>query len=120
IHPNYMLNSNNKDRNSDEYVLKTRYTYNQNIYQYLKNGKKYFSEFMEITTNFDYYLLDQLKEINVSEIIKISDRDELYQINKNCGIEKVADFYIYIIENYPKFIPLIEEKMESIYQVEKN
>lgn len=118
INPNYYLQYDENDE--DLRIMKTRYTYSDNIYQYLKNGKRYFSAFMEIIPGFDYYSLDNLKNYSCDEITVSTDRDELYQIAKKNEIKNIHDFYIFIVENYPKLLPLLESKMDRIFQVEKN
>lgn len=118
IHSNYTLQYSREDT-IEQKLMKTRYTYSQNIYLYMKYKKKLF-DFIEIIPHFDYYQLDYLSEIKVNDIIKSSDKNELYRIAQSSGVENMFDFFIYIVENYPKFIKTIEGKMESIYEPEIN
>lgn len=118
IHSNYILQYNESDTIKQKQD-KTRYTFSQNIYIYMKYKKKIF-EFDEIVTNFDYYQLDYLFAIPVNEIVKSTDKNELYRVYQTSGAKNMGDFYIYIIENFPKLIKIVEEKMDLIYDPEKN
>lgn len=118
IHSNYILKYNSSD-NIKQKQLKTRYVFSQNIYLYMKEKKKLF-EFDEISPNFDYGRLDYLFGIPTDEIIKQSDKDELYRISKSSGTNNLGDFYIYIIDNHPKFIKIVEEKMDLIFNPTEN
>lgn len=113
IHSNYIIHSNKTD-SIEEMKKKTRYTFSENIYSYLKHGKKFF-EFVEMTPNFAYEQLDLLSIIPVTDHIKSTDRNELYRIYQGSNVTNMKDFYLYIVENFPKFIKQLEEKMEDIY-----
>lgn len=119
IHSNYIIKY-NKDDTIEQKQMKTRYTYSQDIYQYMKYKKKMFSNFIEVTSNFDYPQLDFLFGLKADDVLSSTDKTELYRIYKNSGTNNMGDFYIYIIENIPKFIHIFEEKMESIYPPELN
>jgi hypothetical protein len=120
IHGNYFLRQNSGDT-PEQKIMKTRYTHSENIYQYLKNKKKWFDSFVEITPGFDYYLLDDyLTRSNLWDILHQSDRDELYQIAKNAGSKTIPELYIFITEHHPKLIGLLEDKISVLYQIEKN
>ncbi len=110
----------NKNDSIEEKQIKTRYTYSENIYQYLKYKKKLFDNIIGISPNFDYSRLDYLFEINVNEIIKSTDKDELYRIAINSKNDNVGDFYIYLIENNPKFIKILENKIELLLHQNKS
>jgi hypothetical protein len=114
IHSNYVIQY-NKDDTIEQKQNKTRYTFSQNIYFYMKYKKKMY-DFPEVTPNFDYYQLDYLFAIPVEEIVKPTDRDELHRIYQLSGKKTVGDFYIYVIENFPKMIKNLEEKMDLIYE----
>lgn len=114
FHSNYVLHTNPTD-SIEEARIKTRYTYSENIYEYLKNSKKFFTE-IEITPNFDYAELDRLAFIPVKDYIHSSDKNELYRIYKSSNIIYMKDFYLYIVENFPRHIKDIENKLEDIYQ----
>lgn len=118
FHSNYSLRYDPKD-NIEIKLMKTRYTFSQNIYLYMKENKKLF-DFIEIVPHFDYEQFDLLKTINIFDIIKSYDKNELFKIAQNSGLEKMYDYYLYIVENYPKLIKVIEEKMQSIYEPENN
>lgn len=114
IHPNYSLTYNKAD-SIDEKKNKTRYTFPQNIYAYMKYKKRYF-EFQEITANFDYYQLQYLFSVPVTEYIASSDHSELYRTHRsNSTIDNMGDFYIYIVEHNPKLIKQLQDKIDEIY-----
>jgi len=115
IHSNYILGKFKSDDTLIEKQNKTRYTYSDNIYQYLKNNKKMFDNVIGITPNFDYEQLDILSVSYISDIIYPTDKDELYQIASQTKLSTVKDFYVYIIENYPQYINLMQTKMATLY-----
>lgn len=118
IHSNYSLYYNKSDT-LEEKQNKTKFVYSENIYLYMKYKKKMY-EFDEITPNFDYAYLDLLFKYSLQDFVKITDRDELYHVSQLSGTTNVGDFYLYIIENYPRLISLCENKMDSIFDPEKN
>ena len=118
IHSNYVLKYDSFDT-IEKKQMKTRYTFSQNIYLYMKQKQKLF-QFDSVVTNFDYGQLDYLFLLPLSDVIKNTDLNELYRISQISGKTNIGDFYIYIIENFPKFIKIIEEKMEIIFEPEKN
>lgn len=115
IHSDYHLNY-DKISDLDKKINRTRYTYSEDIYQYLKYGKKRFNNFIEITPKFDYYQLDYLAGINTFDIIKTSDRNELYKVAKINNMLNMKDLYIYIMESDQKLINQFEQKISNIYQ----
>jgi len=115
IHSNYTLFPNKSTDTIETKQNKTRYTFSDNIYQYLKHGKKFFDGNINVRANFDYGRLDILAGSNVDEVVKQEDRDEIYQIAQDSNTSNVKDLYIYIIENHPQFINLMETKMEILY-----
>jgi hypothetical protein len=119
IHGNYFLHSDPKDTPQQK-IMKTRHTYCQNIYQYLKIKKKWFDSMVEISPGFDYYLLDNLKQYSINEILHPTDHDELYHLATTNDMTNVSDFYCFIVEQYPNLISLLEEKIDQLFQVEKN
>lgn len=118
IHSNYELHY-DPSATIEEKQIQTRYTYSQNIYLYLKHGKKMF-EFEEIIPNFDYSQLDYLFNYPISDIIKPSDHGELYILSQKSKKNNMGDFYLYIVENFPKLIKPLEEKMELIFDPDIN
>ena len=118
IHSNYVLKY-DEDETIEQKQLKTRYTFSQNIYLYMKYKKKLF-QFDTVVTNFDYTQLDYLFELPIDEYIKPTDLNELYRIAQISKTTNLGDFYLYIIENFPKFIKTLENKMETIYEPGKN
>lgn len=120
IHSNYVLQY-NPDDTIEMKQIKTRYTYSQNIYSYLKDGKKMFDQFIEyVIPNFDYPQLDLLQEISIQELIKPADADELYRISQISDLKNMREFYIYIVEKFPKLLKNLEEKLEILYTPETN
>jgi len=115
IHSNYTLFPNKPSDTIEIKQNKTRYTFSDNIYQYLKHGKKIFDGNINVRAIFDYGRLDILAGSDIFDIIKQQDRDEIYQIAKDSGVSNVKDLYLYIIENHPQFIALMETKIEILY-----
>lgn len=94
------------------------------FYKYLKNKeKRYFMKNINITelsSAFDYYDLDLMREIDVLKIIGKQD-DELYQIYiKYYSIEfpkgKLSDFFVWIIENKCYLIENLIFKLNRLYK----
>lgn len=120
IHSKYVLLPDDKDDDIITKQNKTRYTFSDNIYQYLKNGKKMFDTIIGMSANFDYEQLDILAGTHIDDIIKLTDIDELYQIAIISKQKNVKDLYLYIIENEPQYIKLMETKIENIYSPDVN
>lgn len=118
FHSNYVLHYDKSD-NIEKIQMKSRYTYSQNIYVYLKSKKRMY-EFEFVTPGFDYGQLDILFKVPISELIVPSDKNELYRISQDSGKTNMGDLYIYIVENYPKLIKVIEEKLATFYEPSKN
>ncbi|AGC01787.1 VIP2 super family[cl00173] [Acanthamoeba polyphaga moumouvirus] len=118
IHSNYTLKYNKNDT-IEQKQMKTRYTFSENIYLYMKNKIKLF-QFDEITTAFDYAQFDYLENLPTEEFINPTDKDELYRIAKSSKCQNLAQLYIYIVEQYPKLIKTFEDKMDTIYEVGRN
>lgn len=114
IHSDYHLKYDKKDK-LDEKINKTRYTYSDDIYQYMVSSKKRFDKFIEITPKFDYYQIDYLDQIKTFDLIKISDRNELYKIAKINNLDTIKKLYIYVIESNPKLINTLECKIAEIF-----
>lgn len=122
IHSNYVYGVYDKHEHEHELTVKekqltTKYTYSETIYQYLKFGKKLFEQFTEVVENFDYVQLDYLKQVPIFNILKLTDRDELYKIGQDSGLKFVHDLYIYIMERHPSLINLFETKLGSFYEL---
>lgn len=119
IHSNYILKYHQNDPITVK-QMKTRYTYSENIYLYLKEKKKMFDNIIGITPNFDYSRLDYLFKVSVDEILKPTDKDELYKIAKNQKVQDIGNFYIYLVEYLPKLLKSLEDKIELIFPPELN
>lgn len=118
IHSNYSYQYKKTDTLTDK-QNKTKFPHSENIYNYLRYKKKKF-EYVEISPNFDYVQLDYLFNFPLENLIVITDRNELYKIYQESKLENVGDFYLYIVDNYPRLITLIEEKIDTIFDFEKN
>lgn len=118
IHSNYIILYNEDDDVTTK-QNKTRYPLSQDIYIYLKHKKKMYN-FNEIIPNFEYYDLDNLFNYSTDEFIKKTDQNELYRITQKSNIKNMGDLYIYIAENFPKFIKFVEEKIDLIFEPKRN
>ncbi len=99
------------------------------FYKYLKNGEKKFSNERilnsDIFPKFSYAQLDKLKVESPMIILEKQDKDELYQIYTKAykdikPIEKdtIADYYIWIVENYCNLVSKLVNKMYRLYKDE--
>jgi len=98
------------------------------IYNYLKDGMKKYDKKIDSTVlkpQFKYYQLDRLKKINPIKILKKSDRDEIYQIYhqayKNYSPKErdnLADFYIWMVNNYCFILDELVKKMHRLFSDE--
>lgn len=77
----------------------------------------------EIKGKFNYYDLDILKTTDPNTILVKDDRDELYQIYNKTYIElfeeskhNLADFYVWITNNYCVYLKFLIEKLYKLYQ----
>ena len=100
--------------------------YCTDIYNYLKLGKKRYDKFdsMVIKPIFSYYQLDRLKSIDPDKILS-QYKDELYQIYKAAykntkHKQNLADFYIWLVDNYCVFTKDLVHKFSNIYTPENN
>lgn len=118
IHSNYALPYHSNDTPLQK-VTKTRYTYPQDAYIYLKYNRKLYT-FDEITPRFDYAQFDYLTGICPFDFIKSEDKNELYRILQISAVKNMAQFYLYIVENYPKLIDTLTLKMQLVYEDNKN
>lgn len=90
--------------------------YNLDFYEYLKSSKKRFEDIQEIKPKFQYFQLDKLKNLSPDAVLRITDRDELYQIYMNHKTKTLAQFYLYIVETHCHMIHILEDKMKRLYQ----
>jgi hypothetical protein len=81
---------------------------------------KYFNQWIEVRPNFEYYQLDYLNNVKPDEILNSTDHDDLYSIWINSSITNLAQFYLYVVDNYPQSILLLELKMSALYTNENN
>lgn len=118
FHSTHLLHKNDNDSVIDK-QLKSRYTYSDDVYQYLKNKKKMYNEDY-ITPNFDYSQLDYLNSYNANLILNKTERDELYNIYLSSNTQTVSEFYLYVVDNYPQFLDSLESKISVIYPKKLN
>lgn len=94
------------------------------FYEYMKNGKKRYTNFdsTELHSNFYYYILDSLKNVDTRRILDRNDRDEVYQIYTKAYIpyydkrnHNISDFYIWMVNNYCYCLYNMIEKMYRIF-----
>lgn len=120
IHSNYFIHYTDSD-SVEQKQDKTRYTYSDDIYQYLKNKKKRFDgASLYITPNFDYGQLNYLSKHTPDNVLDIHDKDEVYRVAKLSGKTNLLDLYIYIAESHPKLLNLLISKFSKIYPSEVN
>lgn len=118
IHSNYTLGDTSGD--SLEMVqMKSKYAFSYNAYIYLKKKIRMYS-YIEVSENFDYYQFDSLFEQPVDEVIKSYDHDELYRIYQSVDMKNIGDFYLFIVEKYPKLINSLESKLDLLFGEERN
>lgn len=113
FHANYVLGKNDNDTALDKQI-KTRYTYTQDIYEYLKNRTRYY-ESSYISPAFDYTQLEYLRTFECSQIIVKEDRNELYSIVMANNLTYLSDLYIYLVENNPKLLDIYYQKIKKKY-----
>jgi hypothetical protein len=118
IHSTYALQYNKNDTDEQKQI-KTKYTFSNDIYQYMKNKTKMFT-YDYITPSFDYSELDYLFKIPADKYILQTDKNELHRFLKISGVKTMGDFYIYIIENMPVLWSELENKMKNIFEDVKN
>ncbi len=97
--------------------------YCTDFYDYLKhNTKRYNIDSTELKSAFSYYELDRLKLTDPKQVLMKEDRDELYQIYKKTYSSadskaniNLANFYVWIVENYCLFTNKLVEKIARFY-----
>ncbi len=112
IHPDYYSSRNNSGTNK----FYQQITYQGNIYDYLKDKKKYFENISEINQHFNYFKLDSFRKTNAEEILREHDHDELYLLymnNKN-KIKSVADLYLFLVDYQPFYLSVFLNKIKRI------
>lgn len=107
-----------KDANPEDTYLGGNY--NIEFYEYLKHGiRKYKNKIdpTELLPIFSYYELDRLKKTSPSQILNRLDQDEIYQIYSSSYNKQdtLADFYIWLIENYCVHVNTFINKMYRFY-----
>lgn len=115
---------NNDDNIYDDNDLIQGGSYNVDIYNYLKNDIKRYSDTnalnIELKPLFNYDDLDILKETKPNKILNKRDRDEIYQIYKNTYLlesknNNLADFFVWMIENKCYLMDIFVDKFTKLY-----
>ena len=117
------------DLRSKEAIKKDYYggNYCIDFYDYFKNKSKKYSNIssVELKPKFSYYQLDRLTQTKPDVILRYDDRDDIYQIYHKTfkGFQKqnsLADFYVWMVENYCIFIDTLTKKMNRLYKISEN
>lgn len=114
-----------KVHNHDEEKCNCLYregTYCDDIYEYLKHGKKRFANFTTVLAKCDYALLDLLSETKPSTVIQRSNRDDiLYQLFRSVyqKDDNLKNFYLWLISTNCSLLPNLIKKFDLLFQ-EKN
>lgn len=121
IHSNYSMFVNDAiDPNA------VRYVHSDDVYNYLVKKERVFGKFDDdiVTPNFDYSNLDYLHvtklfddEDSENNILKETDNDELYEFGIKSKSITIADYYIYIVNTYPHYLSILEDKINNFYDV---
>lgn len=113
----------NINDNYDEDIIQGG-TYNVDIYKYLKDGIKRYSNTnalnIELKPFFNYLDLDRLKTTKPSEILNKRDRDEIYQIYKKTYLSEskknnLANFFIWMVENKCYLMDIFIDKFTRLF-----
>lgn len=110
IHPNYVTS-----KNAQLDQIQTRYTHSADIYLYLTEGKKMFSNYEMIVPNFEYSHLEMLFKVELDEILNEKDNDEVYAASLISNTTNIADFYVYVVDNIPLLLSDLENKIKNFY-----
>lgn len=100
--------------------------YCYDFYEYLKNKTIPFNKFnpLEVKPVFSIIQLKKLFNIDPLSVLKREDSDELYQIYKRIYKEQIpsklnlANFFIYIIDNYCYLTDTLIDKLNKIYNID--
>lgn len=95
-------------------------TFCTDIYEYMKHDKIRFSGVSGIINNFYYFQLDKLKTTSVTEIVRSTDNDDLYQYYINVYSKlyphrDLKSFYIFVVEQYFYKLNILEYKMKRLF-----
>ena len=124
IYCNYLscdLSKEISDSKNGKKISKNYYggNYNVDLYEYIKNKKKRFSNFntMVLSSGFNFFQIDKLRKIDPLTILDKEDNNELYQlyIKSYNGPKTLSAFYIWIVDNQGFLIKVLEKKMDKIY-----
>ena len=93
------------------------------FYNYLKKRNRRFSKLQlslaELRPKYDIYQLDRLFETSPLLVLNKEDQDELYQhYDKLYPANNLADFYVWLADNYCYLIPLLIKKLDRLYKTD--
>jgi hypothetical protein len=98
----------------DKNILHLFY-YKKDFYNYIVNKKKKFN-IKEINAKFNYFILDDLHNLDPLTILHKNDKDVLFQIYDSLNNKlNFIEFYFYILENRPDYLNTLEKKLDKIY-----
>ncbi len=109
---NFTEFSKNYEKEDDKILLNT-YMYDKAIYNYIKNGQKYYNNKM-LKYTFGYYKLDLFKKDTIPKTILLKLPKELKELNT------FGELYIKTIENHYYFYPKLIEYIEEYYDIFDN
>lgn len=113
FHPSYTHTVSPSDSDRQK-IDKTRYTYPRDIYLYLKDGQRLFLN-PAITAEFDYGQLDRLQDTMLSDLLKPTDRNELYRLWQSSGLKNAREFYLYLADKYPGRLAIFQKVLDGFY-----
>ncbi len=100
-------------KKEDDKILLNTYMYDKAIYNYIKNGQKYYNNKM-LKYTFGYYKLDLFKKDTIPKTIISKLPKELKELNT------LGELYIKTIENHYYFYPKLIEYIENYYDIFDN
>ena len=100
-------------KKEDDKILLNTYMYDKAIYNYIKNGEKYYNNKM-LKYTFGYYKLDLFKKDTIPKTIISKLPKELKELNT------LGELYVKTIENHYYFYPKLIEYIENYYDIFDN
>lgn len=91
-------------------------SYRADVYDYLKDTKKRFSDALDVEEKFSYVQLDSWHALSVDRILEPADKDQFYQEAKVRGIATVAALYLDTVQRHCSQIGVLETKIQRLYQ----
>lgn len=102
-------------------------TYSIDFYLYLKNNIKRYESIdnIELQPKFSYHLLDRMRKVEPTAILRKTDLDEIYQIydkifkpSVNKTNNNLAIFYVWMVDNYGYMIDILTKKLGRLYRID--